>query len=135
MMDQGENRGSALVVVVGYTLALSLFAGVFWSQVHQRLAAEQRLDRRQAALNAAEAGIDRALAVLRTGDGSYAGGEETIGAAAYRSEVTALGGGLYRVASEGWAPLDSLVAQRIRVTAVVRPRGPGGIVQWETGGS
>ena len=71
--------GSALLVVVAYTAVISLFASLFWNEVQQRLTVEHAMAHRHAALCAAEAGIERALAALGNGASAYAGDEMEIG--------------------------------------------------------
>lgn len=123
--------GSALLVVVAYTAVISLFASLFWNEVQQRLTVEHAMAHRHAALCAAEAGIERALAALGNGASAYAGDETEIGDGAFRTYVEPLGEGRYRVRSEGRAPLDSAAAQRVTLQAELRLRPRPVILRWE----
>jgi type II secretory pathway component PulK len=117
------------LIVLTYTAVVSLFASLFWNEIHGRLAAEQRMAHRQTAQYAAEAGIEKAFAVLANG-GAYVGEMTTIGDGGFRTEVQTLEDGHVLIVSAGEAPLESPAAQRVTLQAEIRLR-PSAIVRWE----
>ena len=73
-----SQRGSALLAAVGYVAVISLFALTFVLQWHQTCSVLRRSGQEQLCRNLAEGGIEKAVAELRFGDGTYRGETSTV---------------------------------------------------------
>jgi hypothetical protein len=65
--------GSALLITVMYLAAMTLFASTFLSFLNRTISHQRRTELKQICLNIAEAGLDKALAELRTHPTDYSG--------------------------------------------------------------
>jgi hypothetical protein len=123
-------RGAALILALGYLMALTLFASVFYTAVHQTAGAERDAEKQQAAFNLAEAGIDWAIVQLRA-DETYRGeSAHTLGEGEFRVIVEPSGedGRAFLITSTGYV-MDGAIPigeARRRVRVVF---GPGRSVQ------
>jgi len=130
---RGE-RGTALMLTIGYLLAVSLFASVFLSAVHRGTARHMRERYVQACAAIAEGGLDKAAAVLqREPAGGYSGEEKTpLGAGWFSVTVTQVSAGAYHVESVGALDDRDATMGRVRIAAdvVLDSAGRAKVLRW-----
>ncbi len=83
-----ENKGSALIMAIVLIAVLGISNAALWKYLHVTLAQQARQERSEIAQHLAEAGLERAVALLRV-DGEYRG-----------EQGTELGAGVFSVAVE-----------------------------------
>ncbi len=115
------NEGTALLIIVGYLAAMTIFASTFLGFLNRTLSNRTSVERQQICLNIAEGGVDKALAELRVRPNDYRGEKETpLGAGRFSVEVKRGGGaGTYLIVSTGELGDGELVVSRARVVAEV----------------
>ena len=72
-----DRHGAALLLAIGYLAILSTFAGAYLAGVHRTVDGFHRAERIQTARALAEAGVDRAIVMLKS-DPAYAGEEDLV---------------------------------------------------------
>ena len=127
--DRG-NTGSVLILALGYLLVVSLFATAFLTGIHHSLDEASRMERRQICMDAAEGGLNQAVACLRLAPG-YAGEQETpLGRACFTVTVTpAEGERTYSVVSRGEIIDTGRVMATARIKALVQFRPDGTVAR------
>jgi Tfp pilus assembly protein PilX len=127
-MRQKGNTGSVLILAVGYLMVVTLFATAFMTGIHRSLTQASRMERRQVCMDAAEGGLNQAVALLRT-DPGYRGEHETpLGRGCFTVEVTpAAGERTYSVVSRGEIIDAGQVVASAQITALVRFRKDGSV--------
>jgi len=103
-----EDRGSALLVAIVFTIILTTTVGGVFVLVNASMTASNRSARVQASMQLAEAGIEKAAALLRA-DRTYIGERDT-----------ALGDGAFSVAITSTAQSDHFL---VVSTAILSPGG------------
>ena len=98
-----RQRGSVLLMAVMVVAAMSIGGAALWRYLHVTLEQERRLENNDTCLHLAEAGLDRAVAMLRVQPGSYTGEERVpLGEGQYSVEVIReAAAGQYRLVSKG----------------------------------
>lgn len=101
----GNHRGSALILGYLLILVLSLFASVFFNRTFNEKRVFDFDRERLEAFYLAEAGVDRAMAELRSNYAGYAGtGLITLGHGQYEVSVIVLSGSSKQILSYGYVP-------------------------------
>ncbi len=126
----GDRRGMAMGMAILLLGVLTLSAGAFFTLLHMTLSQEAVLQRRAEAMGLAEAGLERAMARLRAGNGAYEGeSDRAMGEGVFNVRV-ARGDepGMYTIASTAESHRDSAASERVSLEAEVRV-APGGAVE------
>jgi len=122
-------EGSALLVVVCYLAAITIFASTFLSFLNRTVSDQRRTEIKQVTLNIAEAGVDKALAELRTRPADYRGETNiSVGKGSFSVEVEPGDRrGEYRIISTAEVTNGKLVLSRTRVAANAVLSGGGAV--------
>jgi len=116
-----KDSGTALLLVIGYLAALTLFATVFVEGLHASLNEVYRAEQVQVCRALAESGVEKAIAELRRNPDNYTGEEATplgrglFSVTAARTEAR----GVYEITGAGRLSLDEKSKVTARVVAQV----------------
>ncbi|MDZ4861185.1 MAG: hypothetical protein SGI88_19610 [Candidatus Hydrogenedentes bacterium] len=132
--NRRNDRGSALLVALVLTIILTSLVGGFIMMLNTSMSASNRAARMQVSMQLAEAGIDKAVAMLRS-DIAYAGERDTpLGEGAFSVEVVRLETDRrVRVVSTASLAPNGAHVTRIEADISLTPLGPR-IVAWKEGG-
>jgi hypothetical protein len=117
-----DNRraGYAMILVLGYVSAVTLFAAVFLEALHLGMNEARKADRHRVCVHLADAGVDKAIASLRAQGPAYTGNKDTeLGVG--RFDVTVKPGeapDTFAIMSRGYLP-DIDPARPVRAEVVV----------------
>lgn len=116
---RNQGAGAALLAVLGYVTAVGLLASSFVLLVHRGMSAMREDQRTVVVMGLAEAGIDKAIAELRSQGPAYEGETATpLGAGEFSVSVTKLKqAGAYEVVSEARLPGIAARGANARITA------------------
>jgi hypothetical protein len=122
----------ALLLALGVMLALTILATALLSGFHRSMRQTKGRERELQCMNLAEAGMAKALAELRVGDGSYHGEVNTpLGDGDFTVVVTPLGQQRFAVESTGTLNDRSDIQARVTVDAEVVRGEPVRVLRWE----
>ncbi|MDQ1256995.1 MAG: hypothetical protein QG656_1596, partial [Candidatus Hydrogenedentes bacterium] len=110
-----RNRGSALMLTLGYTTAITLFVAVFLGAVHRTMHQCGEREREQQCLALAEAGIEKAIAELRAQGDAYTGEQDTSLGSGVFSVTVQPGAGEYRIDATAELRDEDNVSARARI--------------------
>lgn len=123
-MKAGHRRnrraGYAMILVLGYVSAVTLFAAVFLEALHLGMNEARKADRHRVCVHLADAGVDKAIASLRSQDAAYTG-EQAAELGDGRFDVSVTPGespGTFAIVSRGYLP-DIDPARPVRAEVVV----------------
>jgi hypothetical protein len=126
------NDGMALVLALGVMLALTILASALLTGFHRSMQQTVDRERELQCMNLAEAGIAKALVVLRAGDGSYRGEANTaLGDGDFTVVVTPQGPQRFAVESTGTLNHRSEIQARVVIDAEVVRGEPVRVLRWE----
>lgn len=128
-----SEEGVALLLVIGYLAAMTIFLTAFLGALTHTLDREGIAEKRLIALNIAEGGLHKALAALQTRPNAYRGEEATaLGEGQFTVEVhEGHLSGTYEVVSTGELGHSSLVVHRVRIGALLGfDKGSLRILRW-----
>ncbi len=133
------NSGTALLIAIGYVAILSIISSTFVVYLNRSISRTSVQERTVLARNLAEAGIDKALAELKSGNAAYTGETNTpLGQGTFSVSVTrgALQGE-YIIESTGsilGGPI-TVATSRVKVRAVISPSGGIRKLAWQEANS
>jgi len=130
-----SENGAALMLVLGYLAAVTLFASAFLATLHRSLDRSNKEYYTQRCAALAEAGVDKAVAELRRNPAAYAGEQQTpLDEGHFTVTVVAAGrDGAYRIVSAAALEGQQRAMGEVRVTAEILLSGDGAVqtARWE----
>ncbi len=128
------NRGSALIITLGYLAAVTIFASVFLTLLNRTMSNFTQKETKRIAFHIAEGGMDKAIAELRHGRGDYRGEVNVpLGRGRFSVEVNRSDSPeKLQIISTGEVVDGERVISRIRITAevTIEPSGELRSIVW-----
>jgi Tfp pilus assembly protein PilX len=132
---QHGQRGTALIFALVVVFVLSIGTSVLWKQLHANLNEQRRTWHREQAFQLAEAGLEHAIARLRTNPAGYTGETDVpLGAGAFSVQVTRpTGADTYVLESWGRLNQNTGIHDRAGLRARLRLDAGGAVAEyaWE----